>query len=637
MSWSSEATVTMVHTAAQSKPADAADETTPRTYNEAAATPYSPTLLSPSSSNPSSPTLPAPHDLSSASATTADVPIDLLCLVRLFRHFLYSYPAPRLSRRSIKTGLIQQTCLDLFNRDYHCGTLDNSRDEYCDTYPPTIIVCEAHKPSPPLSSSDFNSASSTASSPLPLSRVNDTSSLAALFKLSRFNRVRGRFVCPVLLVDGINISRSSTLSVPAEALYNNVATRAKELYGTLYETMSASFTFRSPSPPLPSSTASGQRHGARGSGSVVEEVGGMSAREADEELLRRLSTRYIVDLMVEHKKKWKMGVPITSSEKSESQQQHQQQALQHNHSPSHGSRPLTVTTSLSFALNSASPPPSSPPPYADFTITPIPYPGCEFFAMYHNHGHNAVGLVFDWSQSFVDSLLSLEGGGVELEGLELSHEGEDEDGIYEYDTHWACWMHQKQDKQSQQHSQARESQNSSAASQPSTAASASSSQRTGGTRSLASPVTDSLDGEEDPIEAAGRVRQPSAARDEPTAPTWRNYKDWSVITLTKNYLLLLLHIIASNSAHTATDTPPAPSGLSLHCISGWDRTPLFISLLRLSLWGGRSGTRFTDSGRDVVPDAGVRLDAFLTSAGRPPPEERGHHVCVLRHAAVHHS
>ncbi len=25
-------------------------------------------------------------------------------------------------------------------------------------------------------------------------------------------------------------------------------------------------------------------------------------------------------------------------------------------------------------------------------------------------------------------------------------------------------------------------------------------------------------------------------------------------------------------------------GLLVHCISGWDRTPMFISLLRLSLW-----------------------------------------------------
>ncbi len=25
-------------------------------------------------------------------------------------------------------------------------------------------------------------------------------------------------------------------------------------------------------------------------------------------------------------------------------------------------------------------------------------------------------------------------------------------------------------------------------------------------------------------------------------------------------------------------------GLLVHCISGWDRTPLFVSWLRLSLW-----------------------------------------------------
>ena len=28
-------------------------------------------------------------------------------------------------------------------------------------------------------------------------------------------------------------------------------------------------------------------------------------------------------------------------------------------------------------------------------------------------------------------------------------------------------------------------------------------------------------------------------------------------------------------------------GLLVHCISGWDRTPLFISLLRISLWAVR--------------------------------------------------
>ena len=55
---------------------------------------------------------------------------------------------------------------------------------------------------------------------------------------------------------------------------------------------------------------------------------------------------------------------------------------------------------------------------------------------------------------------------------------------------------------------------------------------------------------------------------------WENYKLWDLVTLTKNYLLFMLHILCDNSS----------GGLLVHCISGWDRTPMFVSLLRLSLW-----------------------------------------------------
>ncbi|XP_070384823.1 phosphatidylinositol-3,5-bisphosphate 3-phosphatase MTMR14-like isoform X2 [Dermacentor albipictus] len=54
---------------------------------------------------------------------------------------------------------------------------------------------------------------------------------------------------------------------------------------------------------------------------------------------------------------------------------------------------------------------------------------------------------------------------------------------------------------------------------------------------------------------------------------WANYKEWDLQTLTGNYVKLLLTVVANGN-----------SGLLVHCISGWDRTPLFISLLRLSLW-----------------------------------------------------
>uniref|UniRef100_A0A6Q2Z938 Myotubularin related protein 14 n=1 Tax=Esox lucius TaxID=8010 RepID=A0A6Q2Z938_ESOLU len=55
---------------------------------------------------------------------------------------------------------------------------------------------------------------------------------------------------------------------------------------------------------------------------------------------------------------------------------------------------------------------------------------------------------------------------------------------------------------------------------------------------------------------------------------WSEYQSWDLVQQTQNYLKLLLHIINSDDE----------SGLLVHCISGWDRTPLFVSMLRLSLW-----------------------------------------------------
>ncbi|XP_067396673.1 myotubularin-related protein 14 isoform X5 [Emydura macquarii macquarii] len=55
---------------------------------------------------------------------------------------------------------------------------------------------------------------------------------------------------------------------------------------------------------------------------------------------------------------------------------------------------------------------------------------------------------------------------------------------------------------------------------------------------------------------------------------WSEYQSWDLVQQTQNYLKLLISIINGDD----------DSGLLVHCISGWDRTPLFIALLRLSLW-----------------------------------------------------
>lgn len=42
--------------------------------------------------------------------------------------------------------------------------------------------------------------------------------------------------------------------------------------------------------------------------------------------------------------------------------------------------------------------------------------------------------------------------------------------------------------------------------------------------------------------------------------------------------------VAFISHGSATDGAADENGLLIHCISGWDRTPLFVSLMRLTLW-----------------------------------------------------
>nr|XP_046918073.1 myotubularin-related protein 14-like [Dermatophagoides farinae] len=54
---------------------------------------------------------------------------------------------------------------------------------------------------------------------------------------------------------------------------------------------------------------------------------------------------------------------------------------------------------------------------------------------------------------------------------------------------------------------------------------------------------------------------------------FNEYRSWDVIRLTQNYIKLMLYFLKEFD-----------SSLLIHCISGWDRTPLFISLLRLTLW-----------------------------------------------------
>jgi myotubularin-related protein 14 len=61
----------------------------------------------------------------------------------------------------------------------------------------------------------------------------------------------------------------------------------------------------------------------------------------------------------------------------------------------------------------------------------------------------------------------------------------------------------------------------------------------------------------------------------PRPNEWSAYRSWNIVQLTQNYIRYIMHLLHD---------PDEEAGLSLHCISGWDRTPLYISLLRILLW-----------------------------------------------------
>ncbi|XP_078731099.1 phosphatidylinositol-3,5-bisphosphate 3-phosphatase MTMR14 [Lampetra fluviatilis] len=338
-----------------------------------------------------------------------------------------------------KVDEIQVRCLELFSRDYVCAWLENAGGELCGHYPLHVALLE-YETHAGRHNERFES-------------VLEVQRLRELVTKSKMARCRGRFVCPVILYGGKHICRSSTLAG----------------WGEIYGRSSYNYLF--------STGGVDDGGGGGGGGGGVDGDGGVggvgsndeawlrNGRESqlfnrirgnDIKLLKHLGVRFICDLMVENKKV-KFGMNVTSSEKVDKAQR-----------------------------------------YADFTLLSLPYPGCEFFKAYRERDYSGEGLVFDWSQDYVDAPLSVP---EELrEGLPIN---------------------------------------------------------------------------------------------------WGGYRSWDLMEQTQNYLRLLLHIINLDDE----------SGLLVHCISGWDRTPLFISLLRLSLWA--DGLVHASLGPEEILYLTIAYDWFL--------------------------
>ncbi|KAL2722824.1 myotubularin-related protein 14 [Vespula squamosa] len=61
--------------------------------------------------------------------------------------------------------------------------------------------------------------------------------------------------------------------------------------------------------------------------------------------------------------------------------------------------------------------------YADFTLISLPYPGCEFFKEFRENDYCAKGLVFDWSQTYVDAQIGIPEDSISCQYLSDSSSG----------------------------------------------------------------------------------------------------------------------------------------------------------------------------------------------------------------------
>uniref|UniRef100_A0A131XSA1 Putative myotubularin-related protein 14 n=1 Tax=Ixodes ricinus TaxID=34613 RepID=A0A131XSA1_IXORI len=356
---------------------------------------------------------------------------------------------------------IQKKCEDLFAKDYLFSVISNEQGTLNGAYPANIVFLEQ-----PLSGHNADPVIRPCASSTP---PCDAARLREQILKARNARCRARFPVPVILYEGKRICRSATLS------------SGPEIYGRYgYDYF---FSEQPPEVDVAADCASecGNGHKAEeGNGALKESSINQSSsdwqlftkvRKEDIRLLQIMSVNLICDFMVE-KKKVKMWMNVTSSEKVDKENR-----------------------------------------YNDFAILALPYPGCEFFRGYRDNEYNGEGLVYDWSQAFVDVALDIP---------------------------------------------------------------------------------------DDTISSQLNI-------------DWKKYTTWDVVRLTQNYMKLLLKYIFDGN-----------TGLLVHCISGWDRTPLFVSLLRLSLWAdGRIHPSLTANEMAYLT---VAYDWFLFGHHLPDRLEKGEEI-----------
>lgn len=241
---------------------------------------------------------------------------------------------------------IQTHCEALFNHDYNIASVSNEQGQLCSHYPPRIIIIESER---------------ITRAPC---RVNDAAGFRQRAAASSFARTRARFAVPVLVVNGKNICRSSTLARRAEIESRQLKDRVSS-YMNLIGVGGGSPT-RPYGDGMEDSVIQMTRNAGAASDTEADEDCGVVNRHRlmDIMLLKSLGITYILDLMTEGKK-IKFGLTVTSSEKVDRYR------------------------------------------YSEFLVVSVPYPGVELFGDFHRREYQSKALMFDWTVPSVDAVLNL--------------------------------------------------------------------------------------------------------------------------------------------------------------------------------------------------------------------------------------
>lgn len=239
---------------------------------------------------------------------------------------------------------LSDLCIDLFNRDSECETIDNDSGRYCSSYPHTIVI--------PIKSKGARNNFVDSGEGL-----EDNKSYQKLFDdvvtSGRFGRARCRFPVPVIEIFGKYVCRSSTLSSGKEIVAQTTVNKLKSFFGFGHESAKKEI-----------SLSKAETNEISNSLSYYDQLVS-SYRQLDIKLLTSFGISDIFDLMVENKKV-KYGLYVSSSEKIDREDR-----------------------------------------YKNFSLNVIPYPGCEFFTEYSENQRNDKDLYFDWEQNGVNTLLNV--------------------------------------------------------------------------------------------------------------------------------------------------------------------------------------------------------------------------------------